>query len=133
MIRFWRTVTLIGYFGVFGLLLLWFARLEPPSRSPVALALILWVGPLLFPVRGLLHGRRYTHAWSSFLALFYFTFGVFHVAGPMARPWLAWLDIGFSVLWFLGVIGYVRVGAWMGTLTASPAADVRAARPEQNG
>lgn len=111
MIRFWWIVALSGYFGLFGLLLLWFAWLEPPSRSLVALTLLLWVGPLLFPVRGLLHGRPYTHVWSSFLALFYFAFGVFHAAGPMAQPWLAWLEIGFSVLWFLGAILYVGAGA----------------------
>ena len=110
--QFWRVVALSGYFGLFGLLLLWFAWLEPPERFPIALALILWVGPLLFPVRGLLHGRLYTHAWTSFLALFYFAFGVFHAAGPMARPWLAWLEIVFSVLLFGGTILYVRAGAW---------------------
>lgn len=114
MIRFWWIVALSGYFGLFGLLLLWFAWLEPPSRSLVALTLLLWVGPLLFPVRGLLRGRSYTHVWSSFLALFYFAFGVFHAAGPMARPWLAWLEIGFSVLWFLGAIFYVGAGARAG-------------------
>jgi uncharacterized membrane protein len=108
MIRLWRVVTLIGYFGLFGLLLLWLAWLEPPVRLPIALALILWAGPLLFSTHGLLNGRRYTHAWTSFLALFYFAFGVFHAAGPMARPWLAWLAIGFSVLLFLGTIFYVR-------------------------
>lgn len=108
MIRFWRTVALTGYFGLFGLLLLWLAWLEPPRRLPIALALILWVGPLLFPLRGLLRGRPYTHAWTSFLALFYFAFGVFHAAGPMAHPGLAWFAIGFSVLLFLGAILYVR-------------------------
>ena len=108
MIRFWWTVALTGYFGLFGLLLLWLAWLEPPRRLPIALALILWVGPLLFPLRGLLRGRPYTHAWTSFLALFYFAFGVFHAAGPMAHPGLAWFAIGFSVLLFLGAILYVR-------------------------
>jgi len=102
---------LSGYFGLFGLLLLWLAWLEPPDRFPVALALILWVGPLLFPLRGLLHGQPYTHAWTSFLALFYFTCGVFHAAGPMARPWLAWLEIGLSALLFLGAILYVHARA----------------------
>lgn len=114
MIQFWRIVVLSGYFGLYGLLLLWVAWLEPPSHSPIALALLLWVGPLLFPVRGLLHGRSYTHAWSSFLALFYFAFGVFHSAGPMVRPWLAWLEICFSVLWFLGAILYVRASGRAG-------------------
>jgi uncharacterized membrane protein len=66
---------------------------------------------LLFPLRGLLHGRLYTHAWASFLALFYFVAGVFSAAGPMERPWLAWLEICLSLLWFLGTILYVRTRA----------------------
>ncbi len=108
MSQFWRGAALTGYLGLFGVLLLWFSWLEPPTRMPVSLILILLVGPLLLPLRGLLHGRLYTHAWASFLALFYFSAGVFSAAGPMARPWLAWLEIGFSVLWFTGAILFVR-------------------------
>ena len=44
----------------------------------------------------------------AFLALFYFTVGVFNAAGPMARPWLAWLEMACSVLLFLGAILFVR-------------------------
>lgn len=104
----WRMMALLSYFGLFGLLLCWFAWLEPQDWMPVTLVLILFVGPLLFPLRGLLYGRPYTYAWTSFLALFYFTFGVFHAAGPMERPWLARLAIGFSGLLFFGAILYVR-------------------------
>ncbi|HOB62719.1 MAG TPA: DUF2069 domain-containing protein [Candidatus Competibacteraceae bacterium] len=110
MSRFWHGIALVGHFGLFGLLLLWLTWLEPPRQIPISLALILLAGPLLIPMRGLLHGRPYTHAWTSFLALFYFLVGVFEVAGPMTRPWLAWLTIGFSVLLFLGTLLYVR--AW---------------------
>ena len=108
MSQFWYAVALTGYFGLFGLLLLWFSWLEPPRQLPVALGLILLVGPLLLPLRGLLHGRAYTHAWASFLALFYFIVGVFNAAGPMERPWLAWLAMGFSFLLFLGTILFAR-------------------------
>ncbi|MBK8182572.1 MAG: DUF2069 domain-containing protein [Candidatus Competibacteraceae bacterium] len=104
-------MALSGYFGLFGLLLLWFGWLEPVSGLPVSVVVVLLVGPLLFPLRGLLHGRFYTHAWASFLALFYFSAGVFSLAGAMRRPWLAWLEIAFSLLWFLGAILYVRTGA----------------------
>lgn len=108
MSRFWYVVTLIGYFGLFALLLLWFCWLEPSNWLPVSLSVGLLVGPLLFPLRGLLHGRVYTCAWTSFLALFYFSMGVFQAAGPMQRPWLAWLEIGFSLLLFGGAVWYVR-------------------------
>lgn len=109
--RFWRCLGFTGYFGSFTLLLLWFGFLEPPSRIPVALTLLGLVGPLLFPLRGLLAGRQYTYAWSSFLALFYFLVGAFNAAGPMRLPWLAWLEMILSVSWFLGAILYVRTSA----------------------
>ena len=108
MSRVWSGVALTGYFGLFGVLLLWYAWLEPSNRLPTALVLILLVGPLLVPLRGLLHGRPYTYAWTSFLALFYFMVGVFNVAGPMVHPWMAWLEIGFSILLFLGTVLYAR-------------------------
>ena len=111
MSRLWYTLALGAYFGLLGVLTLWFAWLEPAARIPVALVLLVLVAPLLAPLRGLLHGRPYTFAWTSFLALFYFTVGVFYAAGPMARSWLAWLEIGFSILLFLGAILYVRVRA----------------------
>lgn len=111
MSRFWRALALTGYFGLFGVLMLRFGWLEPPSRLPVSLVLMVLVGPLLFPLRGLLYGRSYTCAWTSFLALFYFVAGVFSAAGPMRRPWLAWLEIGFSVALFAGATFYVRAKA----------------------
>jgi len=111
MSRFWHAVALTGYFGLFGVLVSRLAWLEPPSRTPVSLALLLLGGPLLFPLRGLLHGRPYTCAWTSFLALFYFAAAVFGLAGPMERPWLAWLELGFSLLLFLGAVSYVRARA----------------------
>ena len=108
MSRLWYTLALGAYFGLLGVLTLWFAWLEPAARIPVALVLLVLVAPLLAPLRGLLHGRPYTFAWTSFLALFYFTVGVFNAAGPMARPWLAWLEMACSVLLFLGAILFVR-------------------------
>ena len=108
MNRLGRALALIGYFGLFFLLMAWTAWLSPPRVLPVGLVLILLVGPLLFPLRGLLHGRPYTHAWTSFLALFYFCAGVFNTAGNMDKPWLPWLEILFSCLLFLGAIFYVR-------------------------
>lgn len=46
-----------------------------PAR-PGGSWLVLKVLPLLAPLRGLLHGRRYTAQWTTFLALGYFTEGV---------------------------------------------------------
>ena len=111
MSQFWRVISLCSYLGLFGLLVLWFSWLEPAAGFPISLVLIFLVGPLLFPLWGLLYGRLYTHAWVSFLALFYFTVGVFNVAGTMQHPWLAWAEIGLSLLLFLGTVLYIKTKA----------------------
>ncbi|PIE83489.1 MAG: hypothetical protein CSA09_01080 [Candidatus Contendobacter odensis] len=108
MSLFWYVVALISYLGLFSTLMLWFSWLEPAAQWPVSLVLIVLVGPLLTPLRGLLHGRTYTFAWASFLALFYFLVGAFNASGPMVHTWLAWSVIACSILLFLGTIMYVR-------------------------
>jgi len=84
----------IGYFVLLALLLNWLTWLSPPRGVPVALALVLLTVPLLFPLRGLLHGRPYTHAWTSFLALLYFAFGIDAVAAGHDPAWLGAVAIG---------------------------------------
>jgi uncharacterized membrane protein len=61
--------------------------------------------PLLTPLLGLLHARRKTFQWSSFLSLAYFTEGV-------VRGWsdsgvsqqLALAEIALSLIWFFCAI-----------------------------
>lgn len=71
-----RVFTLIGYFGLLTLILNWFTWLAPPSQVPRSLVLAVLAIPLLFPLRGIIHARRYTHQWIGFLSLLYFTIGV---------------------------------------------------------
>ncbi|MGD2137002.1 MAG: DUF2069 domain-containing protein [Gammaproteobacteria bacterium] len=106
--RFLYALTLVGYFGVLGLLIGWYGWLSPPEFLPVALALLLLVTPLLFPLRGILHGRPYTFAWSCFLALLYFTHGVMEAYSSEADRYLGLLEVVFASLWFLAATGYIR-------------------------
>jgi uncharacterized membrane protein len=99
-----------GHLGTFAVLLAWYAWLAPSPYFPVALVLLVLVTPLLLPLRGILHARRYTIAWSCFLALLYFTHGVVGAwNSPITRP-LALLEVLTSTLWFLGGIGYIKTG-----------------------
>ena len=102
-------LTLTGYFGTLILMTAWFAWLHPPVKAPVALALLLIVGPLLLPLRGLLHGRRYTLAWSCFLALLYFIHGVLEAWHTAPTRPLGIAEVVFSTLWFVSAIAYIQV------------------------
>lgn len=105
--RPWYILALAGYFGLFGWLLLWFTVLAPPARTPVAIAL-LFVGLLLLPLRGLLHGRAYTHAWTSLLTILYFIHGVVVAWSVAAERMWAGVEIGFSLTLFTGTVLYAR-------------------------
>ena len=106
--RAFRVATLLAYFALLALLLNWYTWLAPPARFPVSLALAITAVPLLFPLRGLLHGRAYTHAWTTFLALPYFALGVDAVAAGTQPGWLGWAAIAASAALFTGATGYVR-------------------------
>lgn len=60
--------------ALIGLALAWELTLAP--LRPGGSWLVLKAVPLLIPLRGMLHGRRYTFQWVTFLALPYFAEGV---------------------------------------------------------
>lgn len=108
IIVFSRWLTLVSYFALLILLMLWQTVLAPPQALPISIVLVLLVGPLLFPLRGLLYGRPYTHAWTSFLVLIYFIHGIVEAwSNPGVRLY-AGLEILFSVLLYTGALLYAR-------------------------
>jgi uncharacterized membrane protein len=101
-------VTLTAYFGLLLLLVLWNGWLSPPERFPRALAILFLAGPLLFPLRGLLHGRPYTFAWASYLALIYLTFGLVSVVSNPGERGLASVQVVCSLIMYVGAVLYAR-------------------------
>ena len=73
----------------------------------MSMTLLIQLGPLMFPLRGILHGKVYTHAWSMYLALFYFIVGIWYAGDISTRNF----GIGFSffsVLFFIGTMFFTR-------------------------
>ena len=99
---------LAGYFGIMLLLPLWYGWLSPPQLIAPRLALVLLGLPLFAPLRGLLHARRYTIAWSLFLALLYLTHGCMEAYSNAAARWLALTEVGLSLCWIAAGIVYLR-------------------------
>lgn len=104
LIKFSRRLSLLSYFALVVVLLTWYGLVDP---APLVLILLLL--PLLFPLKGLLRGSPYTHAWSSFLILLYFIHGVVEAyANPPVRMW-ALLEVLASVTFYTGAILYARL------------------------
>src|SRR3954471_20637900 len=72
---------------------LWLSPLRPGGSW-----LVLKVLSLLFPLRGILHGRRYTYQWSSMLILTYFAEGIVRAMSESgSASILAATEILFSI------------------------------------
>ena len=83
---------------------LWLAPLRPGGSW-----LVLKVVPLLFPLMGLLHGRRYTFQWSSLLVWAYMIEGLVRAVsdpGPSAR--LAVIEIARAAAFFAAAVLFLR-------------------------
>ncbi len=108
MIQATRIGTLIGYFGLWLLIPIWYIWL---TESQLSLGIILGflLVPLLFPLYGLLRNHVYTYAWSTFLSLMYFAHGVSEAWTIPQDRLYAGLEIFLSVLWFISAMYYVRL------------------------
>lgn len=102
-----RGVTLLGYFGLLLFIPIWYLKIEPIEAKFISMTLLIQVGPLMFPLRGILHGRVYTHAWSMYLALFYFICGVWYAGDISTRGFGIGVSV-LSVLFFIGTMLYTR-------------------------
>ena len=104
-----RFSTIGAWFGLFILTLLWSTVYTPSPRIPVSLMLVVFVGPLLIPLRGLLHGRTKAHVWTSLLVLLYFVHGIVEAWASPSERWLACLEIVFSIILFASCFFYVQL------------------------
>lgn len=105
---FFRWLTLSGYFGLMAGFYLWHLWLHPLEKHLVSIVLLLQIGPLMFPLKGLLQGKAYTHAWSMYLAIFYFVVGVWY-AGADTQFRFGLYIIFTSLTFFTGAMFYARL------------------------
>ncbi len=102
------SIALLLTLAVLGLVWeLWLAPLRPGGSW-----LLLKVLPLLLPLRGLLHGRRYTFQWLSLFIWLYFTEGIVRATSDRGlSAVLGGVETALSVLLFASIAAYARVTA----------------------
>lgn len=84
---------------------LWLAPLRPGGSMLVLKAL-----PLLLPLFGILHGRRYTYQWSSMLILAYLAEGLVRATsdpGPSRHVALA--EVALATVFFVTTVAYAKL------------------------
>jgi len=106
--NYFYNIAIIGFFGLFTLLMLWHTVLAPPQQLPVALNLLIVVPPLLIPMHGMLNRNHKSLIWMAYISLFYFIHGSIEAYVNAAERPFAILEVALSLLLFLGTTFYVR-------------------------
>jgi uncharacterized membrane protein len=107
LIKLGRWLTLGGYFSLLFGLFAWHLVIDPPEKHLISVIIFFQLGPLMIPLFGLLNGKLYTHAWSMYMAIFYFVIGVWY-AGHDEDLLIGLYVITTSLAFFSGTVLYTR-------------------------
>ena len=108
--RFCQPAATISLLLLIALCLAWELWLAPlrPGGSWLALKAV----PLLTPLFGILHGRRYTYQWSSLLIHLYLLEGLMRIfSASTVTQVLAGIEVLLALVFFTATLCYVRTSA----------------------
>ena len=103
----WRVLTLVSFFGLMGMIIIWNGWLTPIQYLNRGLEIAILEFPLLFFVRGMINADREKHIAVTLLSLVYFFIGVWFIFAPKESLYgyvLTLLSLGL----YLGSFFYVR-------------------------
>jgi len=103
-----RWLTLIGYFSLMAGFYLWHLWIHPLEKHLISIVFLLQLGPLMFPLFGLLKGKLYTHAWSMYVAIYYFIVGVWYIGGGDSELYFGLYITFTSLMFFTGTTVFTR-------------------------
>ncbi|MEZ7278311.1 DUF2069 domain-containing protein [Pseudoalteromonas sp. 68 DY56-GL68] len=105
--RFQR-FALTGYIGLLILMPIWLFLIAPREGHSNAFIFVVYIVPLLLPLKGIIQDKPYTYAWANFIVMFYFIHGFTLLW--VAQDQLFWvlLELTFASLMFIGCTYYAR-------------------------
>ncbi|RUO31521.1 DUF2069 domain-containing protein [Aliidiomarina sedimenti] len=105
---FYRRLTLFSYPLLLLWVILWHAWIAPSETLSVWLKLAMWGIPLLFPLKGILQGNPYTHAWANFVLMLYFLHSLTTLYTHPDERLYAGIELLLTTLAFIGATFYAR-------------------------
>ncbi|MBB1313893.1 DUF2069 domain-containing protein [Aliivibrio sp. SR45-2] len=105
----YRLLALFCNLSLLIFVMLWHSVISPhPQINPYGL-MIAWMIPLLLPLKGILEGKPYTHAWANFILMFYFLHGFTLLWVDEGERYLAVIELILTSGAFIGNIYYARL------------------------
>jgi uncharacterized membrane protein len=107
--QFYRRLTLSSYFSLIAWLVIWHFFLTPDKVTSTLFTVLLWIIPILLPMKGLLQGKPYTYAWTNFIVMYYLLHGLTSIYAVEGERLYALIEILLCCALFTGGSFYARL------------------------
>jgi uncharacterized membrane protein len=107
--KFFRILTLTSYLLLIVWLVVWHFILTIDKPTSTLFTLLFWVVPILLPIKGLIEGKPYTHAWTNFIVMYYLLHGLTAVYAVEGERLYAFVEIILCCALFTGCSFYARM------------------------
>ncbi|MEJ2762866.1 DUF2069 domain-containing protein [Photobacterium sp. MCCC 1A19761] len=87
---------------------LWQSVISPHPHLNNLVVAGMWVLPMLLPLKGILEGKPYTHAWANFILMFYFLHALTILWIDDGERLLAFIELGITTSAFIANILFAR-------------------------
>ena len=108
-IKLARLLALTGYLGLIIWVVLWHSLLSPHPDLGVGFMLVMWLPWLFIPMKGMLKGNPYTHAWAVYLLMPYFLHSATLLWVDEGERWLALVELVLASTMFIGNTYYAKL------------------------
>lgn len=106
--RIYRYLALGSHLALLGWVIAWHFLLAPEAGYSAFFIFIMYVLPLLLPLKGVIQGKPYTHAWANFIIMFYLIHGCTIAYASEAERGYAIIEIILSTSMFVGCSIFAR-------------------------
>ena len=107
--KFFRILTLTSYLLLIVWLVVWHFILTIDKPTSTLFTLLFWIVPILLPIKGLIEGKPYTHAWTNFIVMYYLLHGLTAVYAVEGERLYAFVEIILCCALFTGCSFYARM------------------------
>ena len=107
-IRAARSLSVATYLGRIAWVMAWIIVLGDVAREHVSIWLLLFVSPLLLPLRGVLAGRDKALIWGSLVSLLYAVHGGVVAWSDPDQRWLGLVEAGLSLGYLVSASYFTR-------------------------
>jgi uncharacterized membrane protein len=115
-VKTYRYVALGSHVLLLAWMSIWYLLLKTSADYSISFIFILYVLPLLLPLKGIIQGKPYTHAWACFIILWYFLHSITVMYAEPQYIWHAGLELLLASAMFVGCSVFARLrGQELGT------------------